>query len=374
MHIGIDARLAITNDRGHGKYIRGLINGLLSIDKQNEYFLYVDTQDTLMRLPCHANSHIIVVESCNYVYWEQIPFPRQLRENKIDLVFLSNHTAPWFCPFPSVVTIHDVLYMDPISLRQPVRQIVGRLYKRLCAPRSARYAQNVLTDSEYSRQQIIKRIGIPAAKVNVIYASIEPVFQQPKIGDDASAFLQKHGLVSGEYMLCLGASDPRKNTLTILKVHQYLRSEGLANITLAISGMPRNEFNRLVSGTPNLSNLEKLALTEFVTNEELTILYQNAAVFLYISSGEGFGLPVLEAMACGTPVIASNNTSVPEIAGNAAKLVDPFAVAEIAQAVCQFLTDTHLRLEYVERGLNRVKEFAWETVARRVIKVFESAI
>jgi glycosyltransferase involved in cell wall biosynthesis len=373
MKIGIDARLALTNNRGHGSYLRGLIKALLQIDQENEYILYVDTKKPSSFSLNSNNAEYIYLRSTDYITWEQVTFPKRLHKDKVDLVLLSNHTAPIICPIPSVVTIMDMLFSAPISLDQPLYQTVGRMYKRLCMSRAANYAQRILTISEYSKQQIVNRLGVPSSKIAVTYLSTTTNFQQLSI-EDSTQTLYKYGLLPKNYIFCLGATDPRKNTLGVLLAYIRLKQQGKPNIQLVIAGMSREELQRFWTkrGHGNLPG--EVTCTGFVTDEELVALYSQASIFVYPSLGEGFGLPVLEAFACGTPVITSITTSIPEVAGEAAILIDPSSEDELVRAMMELKANVRLQEEYRRKGIERARQFSWQTTAKRTLSVFYSAI
>ena len=373
MRVALDARLALTNSRGHGRYILGLCKGLLEIDARNEYILYVDAPDAGRVFSKMVNAHLRILRPSVYPLWEQYLLPRQLIRDRVDLVHFSNHTAPLYCPVPSVVTIHDTIYLDGTPWRQPLRQQLGRVYKRLTAPRSARYSRKVIAVSEFCRSELVNRLAIPEEKIVVTYEGIDPAFR-PMPPEEALERVRRFGLDNGSYLLCLGGFDPRKNTGAIIEAYKSLLGMVRIELKLVIAGLNQGDLVKIAPHAIPLVSAGSVIPLGFVTDEELVALYNLASVFLYVSRAEGFGIPVLEAMACGTPVVASNTTSIPEVAGEAALLVDPDSVEQIAQAAYALLTELALRTRCISAGKKRVERFSWLEVARRTLQIYERVV
>ncbi|MCL5671201.1 MAG: glycosyltransferase family 4 protein [Acidobacteria bacterium] len=368
MIIGIDARHALNNKRGHGRYLKGLLLSLLDIDACNRYLLYTDTSDSASLFAGYDNAHLQVLKPRSYVAWEQVALPSRATSDGVDLLFLSNHTAPWFCTPPCVLTVHDVLFMNPASLRQPFHQTLGRWYKRLFTTRAAGYAKQILTVSEYSKRRIVEELHIAPENIHVTYEGFEPVFH--RIETNGGPVLSRFNLHPKQYVLCLGAQDPRKNTVNTLVAFKKLRSKELPYLSLVVCGMNAKQLQSMLPRR-DFDLLENVVTAGFVSDDDLAELYNHAAVFVYASLGEGFGIPALEAMACGTPVVAANVTSLPEIVGDAGLLVDPRSTEEIAQALQLLMNADSLRLELIRRGAIQCQKFSWPEVARKTLSTFE---
>jgi len=229
----------------------------------------------------------------------------------------------------------------------------------------------VLTVSGFSRQQIVEHLGISSDKIVVTYQGIAPVFRKlalPRVAHILSLW----GLEYRGYLLCLGGVDPRKNTGLMLRVYRRVREMVDIDVKMVIVGIQRADLARMTNRLEGTYSVGEVIVTGFVTDEELVALYNGAAVFVYPSLAEGFGLPVLEAMACGTPVVASRATSIPEIAGSAAVLKAPTSPEDLAMGIARLIVDEPLRSEYVKRGLQRVRHYSWDEVAARTLEALRS--
>lgn len=376
MRIGIDARFAVHNRRGIGNYTLNLIRYLASIDKTNEYFLYVDGTDREGVLPKQRNFKIIELHPSNYLVWEQVCLPRRISKDSIDVLHSTGNTAPLFIDskIKLVVTIHDVMYLKDYSLlpqSMSMYQRLGRLYRKNIVPPVVQYASKVITVSNFSKQDILAHFPLlKADNVVVTYEAAAEAFSNlpAKTREDSTA--KKYG-VNGEYIFVLGALDPRKNTKMVIEVFLALKSEGKINSSLVIAGIPKwrtSSFCDIVSHSPYR---DSIIFTEYITQSELVSLYQGAKVFLYPSLYEGFGIPPLEAMSCSTPVITSNSTSIPEVVGDAAVLIDPGSAQELREKLLLLLTDESFCLDLIARGCCRAKAFSWEKMAMETSAVYQ---
>lgn len=370
MKIAIDARLALYSRRGHGRYIYNLIHNLAKIDSTNEYVLYLDRPDEGGCLPRSYNFSKKVIKSRNYLLWEQLLLPMRLWIDKPDLVHFTNHTAPWICPVRNVVTIHDLIFLDSEIPPSPVLyQRFGRFYKGLTTPFRARRADRVIACSDFTKGAIVRLLGLPEEKIDAILEAVDP---QYKLVDDPNLLegvKQKYG-IGKDCILCLGGQDPRKNTSGIIRAYKKMKDRYSVKQHLVIAGLENWVSSSVFGLVQDLDLVDSIKFTGFVPDEDLVLLYNAAALFVYPSLSEGFGFPALEAMACGTPVITSNVTALPEVVGDAAILVDPKDIDGLVEAMHDVLSEDSLRLKLIEKGLRRVKHFSWEKVAKKTLSVY----
>jgi glycosyltransferase involved in cell wall biosynthesis len=375
--IGVDARLA-TYRRGMGTFIYYLISTFARLGESCQFILYTTNTSApeLQRLP--ANFSIRSINWPSYPLWEQIGLPIAARSDDVDLLHCPANTAPIFTPsrVKLVLTIHDVIYLLPSSsLPVPlsVYQRLGRLYRRFIVPIVARRADAIITVSYRSRSDILRFLDVSPERIYVVYEAPGNLFCKLPDSREVDRVRKRYG-ISGPFILALGGVDPRKNTARILESFSKLKARLHSSYQLVIVGLPvsaRRRFGHIVG---RMGICSDTILVEFVPEEDLVALYNGAELFVYPSLYEGFGLPVLEAMASGTPVVASTEGAIPEIAGEAAVLVDPRNADALAEAMEMVLTDAQLREELVERGFERVKEFSWQKAAREVLDIYRKVL
>jgi glycosyltransferase involved in cell wall biosynthesis len=273
---------------------------------------------------------------------------------------------PPLLPCPSVVTIHDCIHlMFPEYLPNRLAHVYARTFMTIAAKRSAR----VLTVSEASKRDILHYFHIPAAKVDVIHNAIDDRFHQAPDADDVVRVRQRYQL-NDPFLLYAGNIKPHKNVDRVIEAFARLKKRGFEPLKLLIIGDEISKSPQLRRAVHRHHLHKHVRFLGFVPDATLAVLYRLADVFVFPSLYEGFGLPPLEAMASGTPVVTSNVSSLPEVVGDAALLVDPRDPDAIAAAVERILTDDALRRSLVQKGLARAHEFSWERSVRRIRDVY----
>jgi len=369
MHIAIDAHSVGTQLGGNVTYITSLIEALAEIDKANQYTLYVTMPEAVERYTGRWDN-FNVRRTLPHTPLIRIPITLalELRRRPVDLLFVQ-YTAPLFAPCKVVTTIHDISYEHlPETFNRR-----SRFQMKLTIRHTARHADHVIASSEYSRQDVIDTYQLRPEKVTAIPlaapASYKPVTDQSRL----NRIREKYS-IKGDFILGVGSIHPRKNLSRLISAYAALvkrRDDVPALILVGKKGWLSDEtFN-----AKELSGLgDRVRFTGFVPDEDLPPLYSAAKVFVYPSFFEGFGLPPLEAMQCGTPVITGNRTSLPEVVGDAGLQVDPFQTDAIADAIEKVLSDEKLSLELSERGLKRAEKFSWGSTARQTLAVFERIV
>ena len=374
MRIGIDAHLASYELRGMGKYVLKLVSGLATADGCDEYVVYGDAK-LFPQLASRANIRFRNPGRLPYPLWEQLVLPLWVRQDDLDLLHCPANTAPIILPrrIRLVVTIHDVMFLLPasvLSASKVFRQRLGNFYRRMVANRVARRADRIITDSEYSKQEIVAYLRVLPDRIRVVYLGIDESFSSLA---DANASPPKEisgQSLDGPFILALGAGDPRKNTMAVIRAYGSRRLD-LPNLEkLVIVGLRDWRGSAAYELVDKLGLSKSVRLAGYVSEELLTRLYTSASCLLYPTLYEGFGFPVLEAMACGTPVITSDCTSVPEVAGGAAILVDPSSEESIGNALVRVLRDEALRRQLIERGKVQVRKFSWQETVRKTLDVY----
>ena len=292
--------------------------------------------------------------------WEQAMLPLKCRGR---LLWSPCNTGPILVR-NQVVTIHDTSFID-------APECFGRAFLawyRWLIPRLARAVRRVMTVSEFSRQRIAELANIPLDRIDVVHNGVNENFR-PAAPDTIAAVRNKFNL-HGPYILTLGSLEPRKNLATLLKAWPRV-SERHGDLTLAIAG---GSNLSIFANIPGLASIPHMQVLGYVADELLPALYSGAEAFVFPSVYEGFGLPPLEAMACGTPVVCANTTALPEVVGNDAVLIDPRDAGAIADAVLRLLDDSALRRSLAERGTRRAGQFTWESAADKTWDVLNRAM
>lgn len=377
MIIGIDARFAVRKRRGIGNYSLKLILNLAELDTENQYVLYVDRDDVEKVLPDKPNFCIKKLTPANYLVWEQLVLPLQAKRDSLDILHCLGNTAPIKISrhVKLVSSIMDVMYLKDYSeLPQSysMYQKLGRIYRKFIVPRTVGNLSKVITISSFSKQDILYQLkALRDEDVAVIYLATNEWFK-PRKDEIGFESLKKKYNIHDDFIFTLGATDQRKNTERVIRTFLELKSKNLILEQLVISGLPDWKNTFLFRMVQDSIYVNDIVFLDFVTEEDLVTLYNYSKVFLYPSLYEGFGLPPLEAMSCGTAVITSNITSIPEIVEDAGMLIDPCDDEQLKSALLLMLSDEKIRSDYIERGFNQVKKFSWRRMAVETLKIYKS--
>lgn len=368
MRIGIDARSLQQKGAGVGRYLANLIKHYPVIDPTSEYVLYF-SKETDINLPPKFSVKTIKLPAMNFNFtWLNICLPWELSVNKIDLFHCPFYGLPFIQPCPMIVTVHDIIYeIHPewFSFHQ------GMSF-RLLARWGVRSAKKIIADSEFTKKDIIERYKVDEKKIEVVYLAPDESFK--KIADQnlIERARLKYG-IRNDYLIHVGAIHARRNIKRLLEAFQKIKEKKFDLQLVLIGGLnvKAADFYSLIHTLDLQSEVLHLA---YVPEEDLACLYNGAKALIYASLYEGFGLPLVEAMACGIPVIASNVSSIPEIMGDAGILFDPYNVDEISSAMELVLRDTALRSKLSGKSLKRASEFSWLNAARQTVKVYNEAM
>jgi glycosyltransferase involved in cell wall biosynthesis len=366
MKIGIDVHSVGSGNGGNETYYRSLISALPRIDSENQYFLYYTYPDAFAADELHANFQPRRVQpNAPYV---RIPFalPRQIKQEPID-VFHAQFILPPFVGSRMVTTIPDIGY-EHYPEFFPLYQ---RAWSRLLIRASARRADHIITVSEYSKSDIAKTYGIDREKITVTPESPSENFY-PRQRAKAGEVVAKYG-VKSSFILYLGRLQGRKNLTRLVNAYSRIRREGCEQ-KLVLAGKPDSFFQATRSRIHELRLDDDILLPGYVSPEDVPWLYSAADIFVYPSLYEGFGLPVLEAMACGVPVITSQGSALQEVVGDAGLLVDPLDELSIASAIRRLLSDSSLRGQLSDAGLKRSSDFSCIEMARRTLEVYQRVL
>ena len=375
MRIGIEAqRLQRPHKHGMDRVALELIKNLQEIDKKNEYFIFVKPDEDKKVISNTSNFTVVEVSGGAYPIWEQVKLPKIAKSYNCDVLHCTSNTAPVFTKTPLITTIHDVIYMEG-SLTSLLRssasnyQKFGNLYRRLIVKNVVKKSKKVITVSNYEKANIQNCFGLYEDQITAIHNGVSNQFLE-NIGLEHIERVKEEFNLPTKYAFHIANKDPRKNTKRVLKAfQQFLRNENL-DFKLVMLGCSDTELKILLKEINATEVYNHILLPGYVSDEDLPVFYQLAQVFLFPSLKEGFGIPIIEAMASKVPVITSNVTAMPEVSGDAAHIVDPYSVDEISNAMVKITSNQKYKNELIEKGVKQFKNFSWNAMAMQVLEQY----
>lgn len=367
MKIAIEAqRIFRTNKHGMDFVALETIRELQKLDLKNEYYILVAPGADRCLSPSD-NVHIVEVDCPTYPLWEQWALPRALKKIEPDILHCTSNTAPIFNRVPLILTLHDIIFLEKRSGKNhSAYQNFGRYYRRLVVPRILKKCKKIITVSQYECNRIQEALQLPEGVLTAIHNGYSERFKP--IPNTANV-VHKY-LLAEKYILFLGNTDPKKNTPTTLKAYSLYVKRSADPAHLLIADLDETVIDKILA-EQNIREIKPLlAFPGYIRHADLPEIYNGASAFLYTSLRESFGIPLLEAMACGTPVVSSNTSAIPEVAGKGAILVNPEKPEEIAAQLLRLEQDSAFREAQIAYGLERVKSFSWEQTARRLLDIY----
>jgi glycosyltransferase involved in cell wall biosynthesis len=372
MRVAIDIRRA--GDFGIGTYIRNIVNHLARLDGETEYLLIGQEKHLAEFDPLPENMRLLEFAAPPGSFQTHFRLPLLLERRDVDLLHMPWFYAPALVPCRLVMTVHDLTdLLHPPRPSSPVVQ-AGRLH---FARRALEKAARVLAVSHATRRDIVRSFPVPESKVRVVYNALDERFAREPLPADADRVLERHA-VNFPYVLYAGNIKPQKNLPRLIEAFAVAKADlaehaGLRGLKLILIGDELTKHPDLRRAVVRTRVREDVRFLGFVPHPVLRVFYSRARAFLFPSLYEGFGLPPLEAMAHGTPVVTSNVSSLPEVLGDAALLVNPENVFDVARGIRQILTDEALRQELVRRGHEQVRRYSWQRAAELVRDVYLEA-
>ena len=368
MRIGIEAqRIFRKNKHGMDFVVLQEIKELQKMDTPHEYFVFVKPGvDRCIESSEHV--HIIEVNCPSYPLWEQWALPRAARKAGVDILHCTSNTAPIWCDIPLVLTLHDIIFLEPRDKKnKSLYQNLGYFYRRWNVPRILKKCRRIITVSDFELGNIKQKLQLPDSQLKMIYNGYNEWFRP--IENDKQQY--RKYIADAGYFFFLGNTDPKKNTeRTLVAYAKYLELSEVKR-PLLMADLDQEYLNGIIERNGIEAIRDHIVMPGYIINSDLPYIYNNAFAFLYTSLRESFGIPLLEAMACGTPVITSNKSSMPEIAGHDAILINPESSDEIALKMLQLERDTDFYQRQKAVGLERAKLFSWRKTIENLLRLYE---
>lgn len=376
MKIGIEGqRLFRKKKHGMDMVALELIKNLQLIDKENEYVVFVKPDEDNEALQPTGNFKIVELEGGSYPLWEQKALPKAAEEEGCDLLHCTSNTAPVKSKVPVMITLHDIIYMESISIFKKSGtwyQKFGNLYRRIVVPKVVKKSKKIITVSQFERERIRKFFNFKEddKRLVAVYNGVSRHFNP--VTDEAiqQEVRTKYDLPE-KYLFFLGNTDPKKNTEGMLKAYANYVEQSDDPAMLVMLDYEEWALNKVLADIGKKHIRKHIFLPGYIVNTDLPAIYSMATIFLYPSLRESFGIPMLEAMGCGTPVITSNTSSMPEVSGGKAKIVDPYQPQQITEAIFELMNDPSLRQKLVDEGLQQAAKFTWKNMAKDVKAIYE---
>ena len=376
MRIGIEAqRLFRPHKHGMDRAALELILHLQIIDKVNDYFIFVKPDRDRTVIKSTANFKVVEVAGGPYPFWEQFKLPRIAKLYNCDILHCTSNTAPFLKQIPLITTLHDIIYMEGslfklLTNKASLYQKLGNLYRRIIVRNVVRNSSCLITVSNFEKDNIATFFKLKNKAIRTVYNGVSGKFTN-SIDICHTAEVRKAYKLPKEYMLHIANKDPRKNTKTVLKAFREYVKTTSQPLKLLLLGCTDASLQIMLKNIEATQLCKHIVVMGYIKDNDLAVLYQSSNIFLFPSLREGFGIPIIEAMACGVPVITSNTSSMPEVAGNAALLIDPKNASELCRGILKILTDDVYKNKLIERGLLQSKQFTWNRMAVQVLDQYK---
>jgi glycosyltransferase involved in cell wall biosynthesis len=371
MRIGIDARSVLKQRTGVGNYTYNIAKNLSRIDKENRYVLFYSHHKNVRSAipqfdnPNFETRYFRIPNKLLNLMWGTFRMPKiDWLVGEVDLYHSPNYNLNILSRGKSVITIHDLNFL---ALREH-SIYTAKWYYAYKIKNYAHQADDIIVVSENTKREVLKYLEVPEGKVHVIYNGYSPAFRPLEESENTRKVLEKYR-IKGDYILFVGTLEPRKNIEGIIRAYHQSRAKD--DYLLVLAGGRGWKYKSVFGLLEELKLKNRVVFTWYVPESDLPALYNQSSLFVYPSFYEGFGIPPLEAMACGLPVIVSNTTSMPEVVGDAGLYVEPDDVEQIAHCIDKVLSDETLRNNMIKKGLARAKMFSWEKTAQETLRLYQ---
>lgn len=373
--IGIEAQ-RIFRAKKHGMDMVALetVRHLQAIDSEHEYVVFVKPDEDVC-VTSSSKVKIVELPATTYPYWEQVMLPGAAKKHGVELLHCTSNTAPLSLSMPLVVTLHDIIYLEKAKQAPKgatLYQKMGRLYRKWNVPRIVPKASALITVSAFEKTRIQQYFG-SQTEVEVVYNGISDTFFTPPDAAECARVQAAYALPE-RFIFFLGNTDPKKNLPNVLKAAISILEQADDSLHVVIADYERERIRQLLNayGKPELET--RFVLPGYMKNSDLPAVYARSEVFLYPSLRESFGIPIIEAQASGAALVTSDTSSMPEIAGKGACLVDPTRPEEIVSAVIKITSNPEYREKLIEDGRRNARRFSWKNTAQQTVKVYEKVL
>lgn len=352
-----------------------LIRNLQEIDHSNEYVVFVQPGEDRSVIRETKNFKIVELKAKSYPVWEQVALPQAALKHRCDMLHCTSNTAPLSCKVPLVITLHDIIYMEKsifsiASGKGTNYQKFGNIYRRLLVPQILKKTKKIITVSEFEKKSIAGFFKLQEDdRLTAIYNGVGKYFK-PVTDTAQLKYVKDKYRLPDKFFFFLGNTDPKKNTSRTLKAFADFIRQTNSDVKLVMIDFDRHKLEKMLEHNGDTGLMEKIVLTGYIQNTDLPAIYSQAILFLYPSLRESFGIPIIEAMACGTPVITSDTSSMPEVAGNAAILINPLLPSTITNAMMEIYYSPEVQDQMKTAGMLQAKKFSWRTMAEHVLDVY----
>lgn len=376
MIIGIEGqRLFRKKKHGMDMVALELIKNLQDIDHENEYYIFVKPDEDDSVLKETSNFKIIKLDGGSYPVWEQFALPKAAKKYGCELLHCTSNTAPFFTNIPLVTTLHDIIYMESsyykiLTGSATAYQKFGNVYRKLIVPRVVKKSDKIITVSHFEKNRIAEFFDIEEDnRLEAVYNGVSTHFKPISDEAELKRVKEKYHLPDN-FFFFLGNTDPKKNTKGVLKAFSDFLKQTKSDYKLVMLDYDMNELKKLLDEIGDKQLMNQIVLTGYVVNTDLPAIYSLSTIFLYPSLRESFGIPMLEAMACGVPVITSNTSSMPEVSGDAAHIVNPYNPEEITEGIIKILSEKEYSENLCKKGIERSKLFSWKNMAEQILVLY----
>ncbi|MBI4039588.1 glycosyltransferase family 4 protein [Candidatus Daviesbacteria bacterium] len=380
MRIGIDARFWGPAGTGLGKYIEKLVLNLEKTDHQNDYFVFLRKNNFDLFEPRSKNFHKVQADINWYSLAEQLFMPAVIKSANLDLMHFGHFNVPLFYFGRFVVTIHDLIKSEfahkSATIRSPIIYYLKHKAYNLVLSRAILSSAKIITPSQWVKKRILEEFSVNPDKIVVCYEATDEKLQDDDPDPQKiSETLDRYQVLGQQYLIYIGNIYPHKNITRLLQAIKIIvQNPALFNLKLII-GCPRDVFWQRLAREILALDLSQVIITPgYIPAEDLAILFRYAQAYVFPSLSEGFGLPGLDAMQAGLPVVASDASCLPEIYQQAALYFDPLSIDDIADKITQILTDENLRGNLIKEGYKRAKQFSWKKMAQETLAVYQDVI
>ncbi|MDD4351728.1 MAG: glycosyltransferase family 1 protein [Candidatus Gracilibacteria bacterium] len=369
MRIGIDTRMYSPKFTGIGRYVKELIDHITKLDTENEYILFFNDEEYSQYMAPNARVSKRRVKAKHYSLAEQTSFTKALNTEELDLVHFTHFNAPILYKKPSIVTLHDLtLTKFPDEERS---NFVKKFGYQMTIKNIVQKAKRIITVSANTKEDTVQYLGAKIEKIKVIYEGVGSEFKPIQDAAALSAVKQKYGITK-PFFLYVGAWRKHKNLVMLVKAFNLFKNSHGLDYQLVIAGGNQDQNSEVLKTIQDFGLKAHIVTPGYIDDLDLPALYSAATAFTFPSLYEGFGLPILESMACGTATLLANSSSMPEVAGqDNAIFFDPNSMEQIAENMYKIVTDEALRTSLEQKGLERAKQFTWQKMAEQTLAIYK---